>query len=255
MIKTEVDDLADRISDQLSPIHRGAIRIGRTMIAAFGNDGYAADKGVRQTAAVVARWMRNRGWWVSEIGTSDDGHTWAVVAVQNDGRLDNDVFVQVWQMRAHHIVWKAWQRVKDVAGGYQRELADRELDTIGGGYTDATLSTAFRGKGARIRGDRLTGDLMIVSAEGNEDVHIVLGGVPYPAKILTIPVAPPPDGCEVAILLEDIGDPRLTSADPATAFFSRGLPIVVRDSGEQHPSTGRRMLVPVEWHPHNPIPG
>src|SRR5206468_837282 len=91
-------------------------------------------------------------------------------------------------------------------------------------------------------------------------VHVVLGGIPYPAKILPDDVILPlPDSLadtpfahladrETAVVTENVGDPRSDPWDHglATGYIAQGTPIPVKFSGDYHPSTGLRCLVPVD---------
>ncbi len=242
---TELEGLADRISDTLGPIHRGAIWIGPGKLAVFGNDGYGSGDGraVREAERMRA-WLTYKGWNPSDTqASSEDGYTWVIVAECHGVRKGREV--------ADARLWRVWRAVNGPApaDNFQRAAAAREIDGIGGGYTDATLATPLKGKGGRVRGSSLVGDMMLAQSEGNEDVHLLLGGIPYPARAIAMSSGPGavPIGVklEAVVLTESVGDPRSESGNPADAYLPAGQVVVVRDFGERHPTTGRRVVVPV----------
>jgi hypothetical protein len=240
----KAENFADRISDHLSPIHRGAIQIGPNKLAIFGNDGHSAP-GVAEIAQKMFHWLAFKGWNPLPVEVCADSNTWVIVATPNGD-------IQKARRRADMTVWKVWNgtpnqgRTARHAGGYQFGLAQLEIAAIGGGYTDDTLETPLAGKGGPVRGDILANGLMLDRSASGEDVYILLGGVPFPAKILQSDL--PNEGgfvMEVAVLTEDVGDPRSDGEGTATAFLPAGHAVVVRHFGEIHETTGNRILIPV----------
>jgi hypothetical protein len=81
--------VANHISDSMFPPHRGVIEIrnpfgGCRCLAAFGNDGYSQDDRTRQYAAALVDELSEQGLWDVDLGTSDDGYTWAIVVPLDD---------------------------------------------------------------------------------------------------------------------------------------------------------------------------
>ena len=74
-----------------------------------------------------------------------------------------------------------------------------------------------------------------------EQVHIVLGEIPYRAQVVDAMGG----GIEVVVVLEDIGSPddELPGCDAQTAYVPQGTMILCEwHGGERHVTTGRRML-------------
>ena len=71
-----------------------------------------------------------------------------------------------------------------------------------------------------------------------ERVHILLGGVPFPAEC----IAELDQGVEVIRLLEDVGHRGATATDEDTAFFGRWMIFKAHCDGERHITTGRRVF-------------
>lgn len=255
--------LADAVAGALHAVHRGAVVVGADRIVAFGNDGYSVEA-VADAAQRVWHWLAWRGWTPSDVSVCADRYTWAIAATPDCG-------VARAARLADRAVWRAWERSPDAsrtargAGRFQRVLARRELDAIGGGFTDEKLAVPLNGRAGPVRGNLLVNDILLMKVAGGEDVFVALGGVPFPAKMLPLDapdglmVAPPPgvevvDGIEVAVATEDIGDPRHEGGGTATAFVPRGGSIVVKHFGERHEATGRRVVVPVDPLTGEPLP-
>jgi hypothetical protein len=51
--------------------------------------------------------------------------------------------------------------------------------------------------------------------------------------------------CEHVVLTEDVGDPRFLSNRIGETYIPKGQLLTVRHYGETHPTTGRRVLVPI----------
>ncbi len=91
------------------------------------------------------------------------------------------------------------------------------------------------------------------ASAGAEEVLIVLGGVPFTARVLPTHGEPVSGvkSSEPLVVTEEVGRPsgdaRADSGARGTAlvYLPVGSLIVGRDSGERHEATGRRLLIPL----------
>ncbi|WP_439623944.1 hypothetical protein [Gemmata sp.] len=243
---SEKHDLADRIGAVLMPVHRGAIQIGAGQLAIFGNDGYNA-RGVYEIAVETSNQLLFMGWKPTAVQVGTDRVPWVFTATPKEpGPGARDV--------AEWALWTVWKR-KPYEGRtarsderHQRQLARQLIASLGGGYTDATLTTPLAGTTGGV-GAAVTSALMIaeVVASGGEDVLVELGGTPSPAKKLRL--GGPDCQDEWVVLTADAGNRTGGGGGTATTFLPAGSTVRVWDSGDVDRATGRRLMVPANSPP------
>jgi hypothetical protein len=260
MLTTKVDPRADAIQEKLFPIHRGVIRVADGFVL-FGNDGYTAP-GVQGVVSELLRRLRDEvPYPAQELIVSADGYTWAVILAPD--YAEGDRLVEEGRAELMDLLWEVWAstpnegRTAPEAGGWQRATAEAELAVIGGGFADVGMQQLLRGRGGLVRDNLVVNQLMLSMAALGEDCHLVLGGIPYSAKLTADRVRVVGIEREAVVMViatEDVGDPRSESTGTATAFVPKGALIPAVDSGERHPTTGLRCFVPTDPTTGAPLP-
>jgi len=124
--------VANHISDKMFPPHRGVIEIrnpfgGCRCLAAFGNDGYRDDARTRQYADELVHELAEQGMWDVELGTSEDGYTWAIVVP-----LDDDEAAPLFQAAIEDELYERYIKSRGLADddgfvALRKSICDREI--------------------------------------------------------------------------------------------------------------------------------